>query len=123
SDPAAPSRPDHLEDYVVKRTARFAARTGQQVTDRFGTHTLDVKKPLGLDVPSAKSRTSPPLPPSAPAIDHFQCYKVRPSSGSPKFAPVTIGLQDQFGSMTVQVRKPSRVCLPVDKNGENPGAE
>ena len=109
SDPAAPSRPDHLEDYLVKPAARFAARTRQQVTDRFGTHTLDVKKPVGLDVPSAKSRTAPPSPPSNPAIDHFQCYKVRPSSGSPKFVRATITLQDQFGSMTVQVRKPSRV--------------
>src|SRR6185369_11213391 len=35
----------------------------------------------------------------------------------------TITWQDQFGTMTVQVRKPSRLCLPADKNAESPGAE
>src|SRR5207247_11413741 len=36
-----------------------------------------------LLVPTAKDLGSPPLP-SAPALaDHYQCYRVRPSVGSP----------------------------------------
>src|SRR5689334_23169142 len=86
-DPGAPSRPDHLEDYVIKSGTRFTTVARQTVADRFGTWTLDVKKPAALDVPTATSRTAPPSPPTNPAIDHFQCHRVTRSSGTAKLTP------------------------------------
>ncbi len=122
-DPGAPSRPDHLEDYFIKPAMRFTTLTRQTVVDRFGTWTFDVQKAIALQVPTAKSHTSPPSPPANPLIDHFQCHRVTRSSGTAKLAPVTVAVHDQFGSMSVQVRKPTRLCSPADKNDEDPGAE
>jgi hypothetical protein len=122
-DPSAPSHPDHLEDYQIKRSTPFVAVRNQAVVDQFGTQTLDVRKPLTLQVPTAKSRTASPPAPVTPAVDHFQCYAVRRSRGSAKFTPRTVTLEDQFGAMTVEVKKPRRLCAPVDKRDESPGAE
>src|SRR5205814_354417 len=81
--------------------------------------TIDVKKPYTLQVPSAKSLSVPPAAPSSPAVDHFQCYKMKVTSGSAKFVTVSgVTAQDQFGTITVDVKKPKRFCAPVDKNGE-----
>src|SRR6185295_5346374 len=97
-DPSAPSHPDHLEDYQIKRSTGFVAVRNQAVVDQFGTQTLDVRKPVGLQVPTAKSHVASPSPPSAPAVDHFQCYAVRRSRGSAKFTPRTVTVEDQFGA-------------------------
>src|SRR6266404_6431536 len=122
-DPNAPNRPDHLEDYLIKPATRFTTILRQTLVERFGTWTLDVKKPVALEVPTAKSHTTPPSPPASPSIDHFQCHRVKRSSGSAKLTPVTVAVADQFGTMSLQVRKASRLCLAADKNDEDPGAE
>jgi cysteine-rich repeat protein len=123
-DPGAPSRPDHLTSYQIKPAVRVTLPPNQVVVNQFGSITVDPKKPSLLMVPSAKSLVASPPAPSSPAIDHFECYKVRISKGTPKFTPITgVTIQDQFGSMTVDVRKPKELCTPVDKNGEAPGAE
>jgi cysteine-rich repeat protein len=123
-DPAAPSRPDHLTSYQIKPAVKAVLPPNQVIVNQFGTITVDPKKPSLLMVPSAKSLVASPSAPSNPAIDHFECYKVRRSKDSPKFAVIPgATIQDQFGSMTVDVRKPKELCTPVDKNGETPGAE
>jgi glucose/arabinose dehydrogenase len=51
--------------------------------------------------------------------DHFKLFKVRGTSGAPKFikfGPVT--LADQFGSEEYNVLKVAALGLPADKNGE-----
>jgi hypothetical protein len=86
---------------------------------------VDAKKAQYLFVPSAKSLTGPtPVPtPGAFVTDHFQCYKIAVSKNTPKFAPVLgVALGDQFGTMTVDLKKPKFLCAPVDKNGEDPTA-
>ena len=71
-----------------------------------------------------KSQASTPPTPVAFVTDHFQCYQVGITKGFPKFVPqVGVQIEDQFGTMTVDVKKPRFLCLPVDKNGESPGAE
>lgn len=58
--------------------------------------------------------------PFSPDLDHYKCYKVR----SPKWARrgISIGIDDQFLSggffHPLKVIKPTRLCTPVDKNGE-----
>ena len=48
------------------------------------------------------------------ALDHFQCYEIKPSF----FAQPSVTVQDQFGTMTETLRIPNRLCNPTDKNGE-----
>jgi hypothetical protein len=49
----------------------------------------------------------------------FQCYATK-SQAAPSMPPVI--LVDPFGSSSVGVRRPERLCAPVDTNGETPGA-
>jgi hypothetical protein len=74
-------------------------------------------------VPSAKSLSGPPAPLTTEP-DHFKCYKVRVTPKAPRFTPI-LGVQivDQLGPHTIDILKPLRLCTPVDKNGESPGAE
>jgi len=123
-DPTAPSDPDHLTDFLIKPSTPFTTVPALHVTDQFGSLTIDVKKPYTLQVPSAKSLSATPAAPTNPAVDHFQCYKMKVTSGTAKFVTVTgVTAQDQFGTITVDVKKPKRFCAPVDKNGEALGAE
>ncbi|MEO6030253.1 MAG: hypothetical protein ABIR79_25570 [Candidatus Binatia bacterium] len=121
--PEAPTHPDHLEGYQIKATPRFQKLGGVRVVDDFGMLILDLVKPTTLQVPTAKSHTAPPAAPSAPAVDHFQCYQARPSKGTTPFARRTVTVGDQFGTHTLELKKVRRVCFPVDKNAESPGAE
>ncbi len=114
-DPSAPSDPDHLVAYKIRqRSPAFARRNGVTVAHRFGTFVLDVVKPTALLVPSAKSHDSTPPAPTAPAADHFKCYKVARAKGRVD----EVKVDDQFGTLTLDLRKPVRLCVPADKNGE-----
>jgi hypothetical protein len=123
SDPTAPAHPGHLVEYAIEGGS-FTPVKNVVVTDRFGTLTLDVKAPVALQVPTGKSPSGPPSTiPSG--LDHFQCYKVRESDASHdrfRNGP-TVTLQDQIGTVSVQLRRPRQLCVPADKNGETPGAE
>ena len=123
-DPAASDNPEHLEDYRIRPVQRFTKVLNQQVSDQFGSIVVDLRKPDTLMVPTAKDLATPPDPLTAPAVDHFQCYRVTRAKGRPKFQLVPgVTIEDQFGTMTVDVRKPLRLCHPVDKNGESPDAQ
>ena len=76
-------------------------------------------------MPTAKSLAAPAPPaPPLPFVDHFQCYKVKRSKGGPKFNKILgVAIKDQFGAGTIDLLKPTELCAPADKNGENPGAE
>jgi hypothetical protein len=51
--------------------------------------------------------------------DHFMLYKIKGTSGSPKFAKFgAVTLTDQFRTEDYDVIKPATVGLPADKNGE-----
>ncbi len=55
--------------------------------------------------------------PEPSAIDHFQCYKVKDLK-NPKFDKIKgVQVSDQFGSDVIEVKKPSLLCAPVDKEG------
>ncbi len=125
-DPTAPAHAEHLKAYQIKSKTKFVHRQGVRLIDQFNQTGLvvDVTKPSHLLVPSAKSLSGPPPTPAAFVVDHFQCYAVKVAAGSPRFAVIAgVTLEDQFGPMTVEVRKPKFLCLPVDARGESPGAE
>ncbi|MCC6850094.1 MAG: hypothetical protein IT294_16450 [Deltaproteobacteria bacterium] len=111
----APVGPDHLTGYVISaRAPRFTPITDTTVVNAFGTTHLTVVRPILLMVPSAKSLAGPPAPLDQPSIDHFQCYVVRNARTRRSRVTVT----DQFGTMTLDLKRPSRLCTAVDKRNE-----
>jgi len=115
-DPSAPGDAEHLVGYEIRRDGRrFERFTDEVVQDQFGVLVLDLQRPERLLVPSAKSLTDPATPLAAPpVIDHYKCYRVR--GDRRRVAGVTV--EDQFGTGVTDVKKPLRLCLPVDKDGE-----
>lgn len=128
-DPTAPSHVDHLESYRIlplnpRQLARRFPVLQQKVVNEFGTLMVDVQSPLGLLVPTTTKRTKGPAAPASPAVDHFTCYDVQPSAKTPPFASIrNVKLTDEFGTATVTVVKPSRLCVSTNMNGKAPGAE
>jgi hypothetical protein len=124
--PGAEAHPDHLGLYALSQSSppTFPGVNGLVINDQFGTLFLDALTPSGLLVPSAKSLMSSPPPLGAPLVDHFVCYTVRTTPSKPPFVRVNgVSILDQFGARTVDLSKPSRLCNPANKNGEDPGAE
>jgi hypothetical protein len=88
-------------------------RLSVEVINQFGTQRFDVQRPDTLCAPAEKDGVVSPL-----NINHYKCYKIRPSKGEPKFQPLTVDLADQFETKITQVGKPRFLCNPVDKNDE-----
>src|SRR5262249_55798954 len=61
----------------------------------------------------------PPPDPLSHDVDHFKCYQVKLSRGT-KFQVIPgVAVLDQFNQPRLfDIDKPTRLCLPVDKNGE-----
>jgi hypothetical protein len=126
-DPAAPALPDHFTGYRLKTPRgmpKFVKWIGQTFINDFGAVTVDVLRPFRVLVPSAQSLSDPPSMPTA-TVDHFNCYRMSVDSGIQSFlpAPGTTTVQDQFGTVTVNVKNPTMLCVPVDINGETPAAD
>lgn len=115
-DPTAPSDSDHLLGYKIKQINPRPARIANVVIqNQFATVVGDLVKPDWLFVPTAKSLDDPPPAPASPAVDHFKCYKIA------RFAKTRrddVRVDDQFGQLFVDVKRPVRVCLAASKNGE-----
>jgi hypothetical protein len=111
----------HLTGYAL-RAPKFAKRLNQLVRNQFGDTMVDVVRPDLFMTPTAKGLQGPPPPLVPPTIDHFACYKVRRSHGTPKFIPRTVTVVDQFESITLNVTRPIRLCAPANKNGEDASA-
>ena len=114
---------DHLRSFgiaVAKGGAPFPALTSFTVTNAFGQVTVDTGKVDRLLVPAAKDLAAPVPAPETPAVDHFRCAKVKVSKGAPKFEPVgAVSIVDQFSQPALyDLKKPTRLCSAVDKNGE-----
>ncbi len=115
----------HLEARPItqsKGQAKFVKRTGVAIDNQFGTVTLDLIKADRLMVPTAKSHVAPPAEPDPGKhqVDHFKCYGAKVTAGMPKFQTITgVRVVDQFDQpKDVDLKKITRLCLPVDKNGE-----
>ncbi len=119
-DPTAPSHPSHMLGYRLRRSGPIVPLPRrQEITNQFGSITVDLVRPELLLVPSAKSLTDFPPPLDPVTVDHFQCYRVTRARTRVKGVSVV----DQLGSLHIDIKRPRRLCVPVDKNGETPGAE
>jgi hypothetical protein len=88
------------------------------VTNQFGTGTLQPGQPNLLCVPSWKSLTGPPgkTPRTPPGLNHFTCYPVKQVSG--QYTPPPVMLQDEFAHSPVPAQVspvPVELCLPTEK--------
>jgi hypothetical protein len=113
---------DHEVAYrvrAVKGSPRFSKRTVTAI-DELGTHALQMQRPDGLLVPSSKVLGSGGAPPYSGTIRHYTCYRARQSGFVAPAAGVAVG--DQFRNTTYQIRRPVKLCLPADKDGEDPSA-
>jgi hypothetical protein len=119
-DPTAPLAPEHLTGFPS--IAGSVRHLNQVVTNQFGTLTLDIVRRVFLMVPTSKSLVS--QPPALPNPgNHYQCYLVRRSSGTPRFARIFgVTAVDQFGSHAFDILRPRYLCVPADKNDEDPTA-
>src|SRR5439155_10197859 len=102
------------------RTAR--SRIDNPATGVNGLFIDTVKRYLLL-VPTNKDLNNDPAEPdnNAIGVDHYKCYRVKVTAGTPKFQPVTVPLTDQFIGNTPKslvLRKMRHLCAPVSKNGE-----
>jgi YVTN family beta-propeller protein/cysteine-rich repeat protein len=109
----------HLMGYTLDEDAVRIA--GQPVVTAFGSLTLDLIRPDLLLVPTAIDAQCPPQ--ASPTGSAFQCYRVDPSPGSPKFEAIR-GLEvvDGFETVVLDLVEPSRLCVQANVNGEDPGA-
>jgi hypothetical protein len=114
-DPTAPSHAGHLSFYTIKQSApSFVGVRDLSIRDQFGTLSVDLVRPERLLVPTSKSLQAPPPPPLATPLNHFKCYRVR---GARQRVP-NVSLETQFGSVTVAIKRPWSLCVPVNKNDE-----
>jgi hypothetical protein len=125
-DPGAPLAPVHLSGLTISKTiGSFSKPKGLMVQTQFGSYTMDIVAPALLLVPTSKSLVSFPPPLGSTGVPHFQCYRLTNVKGP---APAGINVKDQFtlpfGGITLAIDSsgPHRLCVPVDKNGEDPGA-
>jgi hypothetical protein len=111
----------HLVGYATK-SAKHVAQKTISVTTIFGTTFVNTVRADRLLVPSAKSHTVQPAAPDPAThnVDHYRCYKVKPTKGAPTpYKGQLIVLTDQFAAgRSFDIKKPSLLCNPVDKNGE-----
>lgn len=111
----------HLTGYELLRTP-FTRRTNQSIDNQFGNIVLDLTRRDVLMVPTAKSLVGPPSPLPLPTVDHFQCYRTKRSRGTARFTKINVTVGDQFESVGITLVRPYRLCVPADKNGEDPTA-
>ena len=110
----------HLVGYRVKGPELDKVES-VLVKNQFGEFVVDVKKPDRLLVPASKSLIEPPSAPdnSTHNVDHFLCYKIEDDDGDENNLGIQISVVDQFNQPKLfKIRKPRRLCNPVNKNGE-----
>ncbi len=108
----------HEEAYKIKVAPKHVRQTGIEMSDQFGTLTVDTLVSDRLLVPTNKGLGWLPGPPTPGAADHYKCYRVKIPKVAPKFPKgVQVNVADQFQTRLYDVKKPSRLCNPVDKDG------
>jgi len=114
----------HLKAYGLKPvegSAKHVPQTGIQVANALGSVTVDTVKPAVLFLPAAEDPNNDPSPPifGSHEVDHYKCYKVKITPGTPKFFGPTVSVTDQFTAPAklVELKKVAYLCTPVDKDG------
>ena len=121
----------HLKGYQIKEVKgepKHVPQTNIKVRNQFHEEgselVVDTIKPDRLLVPTAKDLNNPVDPPDndAHSVDHYKCYKVKVTPGTPKFEPILgVKVEDQFieaqsgQPKLFDLKKPTTLCTPVRK--------
>lgn len=126
SDPAAVSYEDWLVAYRVNSSAGappFSRRVNIEVVNALGTTWVDAKRPDSGMAPTAGDLVSPTTAPTPPDPDYYSCYRVGKSEQTPRFRPIRgLAIEDALGALSIDVKRPTRLCSPASVNGINPAA-
>ena len=112
---------------AVTGTARFAS-VRVTILDQLGFRDLQVKGPMSLFEPASKIiGNGVPGPVNRAGVDRYECYKVAKPKGASLasfIAVVSPRITDEFGGpIAYDLSKPTKLCAPVNKNNEDPGAD
>lgn len=125
-DPSAPAEPDYLLAVRIRASPgspKFVKQRNLQVTNALGTIWVDARSVQTLLAPTAMDPVTPPGAPALPNPDAFECYKVSPTSGTTKFTPILdTTVEDVFGSLQIDLKKPSLLCNPANVDDTAPSA-
>jgi hypothetical protein len=94
--------------------AGFIPVKGLHVQNQFQDELVNLARPDFLMVPSNKAIGDVPPAASPAAINHYRCYRVVRS----KFRIDDVKIDDQFGTINVDIKRPVRFCAATSKNGE-----
>jgi hypothetical protein len=108
----------HLNGYQIEGMREFRERL-VEVTNRFGTETLQVDERAILAEPASKAPAGQTPGPVPITLNNFECYSVE-GREELRSTP-TATLNDQFGAGTVRVGRPALLCNPTEKNNEKIG--
>lgn len=105
--------PDHFQCYqaVDLGTPRFV-RQDVTLTDQFETKLTTVMWPDFFCNPVDKNGEGINDPTA-----HLTCYKIKDGRGQPRLERRDVVVEDQFGELTLTVRKAEALCLPSEKDG------
>lgn len=106
-----------LNGYQIEGRREFRERS-VEVTNKFGTESLQVDERAILAEPASKAPAGQTPGPVPITLNNFQCYSVEGEALRP--AP-TVTLNDQFGTGAVRVGRPVLLCNPTEKNNEKIG--
>ena len=117
--PAPPASPvtDHFTCYKARTSpglAKFTPLMATVVTDQFGVLSVNVMKPRRLCVATDENGEEPGAELHG---DHLLCYQVKLQS---TFAPIKVYTANQFGTETLDVRKPFDLCVSALLNPTGP---
>lgn len=122
-------RETHLQAYKIRQsreTDRYQKQSDVRITNQCNDLLIEVKKPVGLLVPTLKGiATMPPPPdPASHDLDHFLCYSAKAQrrnadrSPLPRFPKgIQVDVTDQFQARRYELRKITKLCSPTDKAG------
>ena len=105
----APEDLDHFEIYGVKttkKTEKFEKTEVELDDDPYMNETVELKKLVGLGVPTDKNREGI-INPRA----HLTCYSMR----APRFPKTGVEVINQFGIFRLTLKKPNMLCVPSYK--------
>ena len=96
-----------------KTAGKFAKLANVTATSQCGTLTLTLVKPDSLLAPIA--RQTAPFDPLSAEVDHLLCYKAKSQTKLAKGTQVDV--VDDFQTRRYDLKKPTRLCVPVSTFG------
>jgi hypothetical protein len=112
-----PSCADHYLCYKMKVASVFVPVPSRHLVDQFEDIFADVTKPRTLCPPANKNNEG-----TVDNVTHLESYSMRAVSGTPSFGRRHLQIQNQLGSLFVDVYKRDFLLFPTNKNLSGPAS-